>query len=105
MHKNFTATASYRLHPYLSLNLDTNPIPPDSIEKFAKCFSPGVIKIDPRTKAVSVDKNKLRGEAMSREVFRHPEFAGCVNLGRIRDWFLCALFRFFRIAKITNKVV
>ena len=27
---------------------------------------------------------------MSREVLRHKEFDGCVELKRIRDWFICA---------------
>lgn len=26
---------------------------------------------------------------MSREVLRHKEFEGCVDLRRIRDWFIC----------------
>ncbi len=26
---------------------------------------------------------------MSREVLRHKEFEGCVELKRIRDWFIC----------------
>lgn len=26
---------------------------------------------------------------MSREVYRHPEFEGCVQLARVRDHFLC----------------
>lgn len=32
---------------------------------------------------------------MSREVLRHKEFEGCVELKRIRDWFLCAFLLFF----------
>ena len=48
--------------------------------------------VDPKTKAVSVNSDKLREETMSREVFRHPEFEGCVKLGRVRDWFICAWF-------------
>jgi DNA-directed RNA polymerase I and III subunit RPAC1 len=83
------ATASYRLLPHISLG--PNPIPRGSAAKFAACFSPGVIRVDPKTQVVSVDERAVRGESMSREVFRHPEFEGCVKLGRVRDHFLCEL--------------
>ncbi|KJA27581.1 hypothetical protein HYPSUDRAFT_62655 [Hypholoma sublateritium FD-334 SS-4] len=79
------ATASYRLLPYIKI---TKPIPPQHTEKFQRCFSPGVIKIDPRTKEVSVDEEKVRNDSVSREVLRHPEFAGSVELSRVRDYFL-----------------
>ena len=39
------ATASYRLHPLIILNPE-KPVPPHAAKKFAKCFSPGVIKVD-----------------------------------------------------------
>lgn len=39
---------------------------------------------------VSIDERNLRKESMSREVLRHKEFEGCVELKRIRDWFICA---------------
>ncbi|EIN06450.1 RBP11-like subunits of RNA polymerase [Punctularia strigosozonata HHB-11173 SS5] len=81
------ATASYRLLPHIILNPD-KPVPPEYAEKFQKCFAPGVIKVDPKTKAVSVDQKNVRKETMSREVFRHPEFEGCVDLRRVRDYFL-----------------
>jgi DNA-directed RNA polymerase I and III subunit RPAC1 len=48
-----------------------------------------VIKVDPRTKKVSVDKRSVRGEAMSREVLRHPDLANYVKLARVRDHFIC----------------
>lgn len=83
-----TATASYRLLPLVILN-PKKPVPPELAEKFQKCFSPGVIRVDPRTKAVSVDNKKTRMETMSREVYRHPDFEGCVQLARVRDHFLC----------------
>ncbi|KAF9496024.1 insert subdomain of RNA polymerase alpha subunit [Pleurotus eryngii] len=81
------ATASYRLLPYIQLN-PQKPVPPQHAEKFQKCFSKGVIRIDPRTKAVSVDSEAVRDDTVSREVLRHPEFEGCVELKRIRDYFL-----------------
>ncbi|KAG1811142.1 DNA-directed RNA polymerase [Suillus subaureus] len=81
------ATASYRLLPLVILNPE-KPVPRELAEKFQKCFSSGVIRVDPRTKAVSVDSKKMRNETMSREVYRHPEFEGCVQLARVRDHFL-----------------
>ncbi|KIJ70380.1 hypothetical protein HYDPIDRAFT_122123 [Hydnomerulius pinastri MD-312] len=81
------ATASYRLLPKVILN-PQKLVPPHLAEKFQKCFSPGVIRVDPRTKVVSVDETQSRNESMSREVYRHPEFEGCVQLARVRDHFL-----------------
>jgi DNA-directed RNA polymerase I and III subunit RPAC1 len=80
------ATASYRLLPHIEI---TKPIPPHLAEKFQACFSPGVIKIDPITKKVTVDEQNVRKDSVSREVLRHPEFADSVKLGRVRDFFLC----------------
>ncbi|KAK7006745.1 RPOLD domain-containing protein [Favolaschia claudopus] len=74
---NPVATASYRLLPNIVIK---KPIPPHLAEKFQKCFSPGVIRIHPRTKAVT--------DTVSREVLRHPEFEGFVELSRVRDFFL-----------------
>ncbi|KDQ56249.1 hypothetical protein JAAARDRAFT_59156 [Jaapia argillacea MUCL 33604] len=81
------ATASYRLLPLIVLN-PKKPVPPHLAEKFRKCFSPGVIEVDPITKAVSINEEQMRKETMSREVLRHPEFEGCVELKRVRDYFL-----------------
>lgn len=88
-HAKFSAvaTASYRLLPHIILN-PKKPVPPQYAEKFQKCFSPGVINVDPVTKAVSVDERGARKESMSREVLRHPEFEGCVQLARVRDHFI-----------------
>lgn len=81
------ATASYRLMPHIKI---TRPIPPYLAEKFQKCFSPGVIKIDPDTQEVSVDEQSVRNDSVSREVLRHPELADSVELSRVRDFYLCA---------------
>ncbi|KAH0839579.1 DNA-directed RNA polymerase [Lanmaoa asiatica] len=81
------ATASYRLLPEIILN-PAKPVPSNLAEKFQKCFSPGVIRVHPRTKKVSVDEKSARFESMSREVYRHPEFDGCAQLARVRDHFL-----------------
>ncbi|KAF8911698.1 DNA-directed RNA polymerase, partial [Gymnopilus junonius] len=40
------------------------------------------------TKEVSVDEENVRNDTVSREVLRHPEFAGSVELSRVRDYFL-----------------
>ncbi|KAJ8583209.1 hypothetical protein M405DRAFT_875982, partial [Rhizopogon salebrosus TDB-379] len=81
------ATASYRLLPVVILKPE-KPVPPHLAKKFQKCFSPGVIRIDPKTKKVSVDEEAMRKETMSREAYRHPEFEGCFDLARERDYFL-----------------
>ncbi|TFK64840.1 RBP11-like subunits of RNA polymerase [Pluteus cervinus] len=79
------ATATYRLLPHIKIK---KPIPRESVEKFKTCFAPGVIKVDSRTNEVSVDKVAVRKDWVSREVLRHPEFEGVVELGRVRDHFL-----------------
>ena len=84
------ATASYRLLPHIILD-DANPVPPHLATRFRDCFSPGAIKVDPRTKKVSVDQRGVRGETMSREVLRHPDLAEYVRLARVRDHFICTL--------------
>lgn len=88
-HSKFSpvATASYRLLPHVILD-DANPVPPHLATRFQDCFSPGVIKVDPRTKKVSVDERGVRGETMSREVLRHPDLAEYVKLARVRDHFI-----------------
>ncbi|KAH9044336.1 DNA-directed RNA polymerase [Lactarius pseudohatsudake] len=88
-HAKFTsvATASYRSLPDVILD-DENPVPPHLATRFRDCFSPGVIKVDPRTKKVSVDPRGVRGETMSREVLRHPELAEYVKLARVRNHFI-----------------
>jgi len=79
------ATASYCLLPHIKIK---KPIPFHLAQEFQKCFSPGVIKIDPRTQEVSVDEQNVRKDSVSREVLRHPEFADSVDLGRVRDYFI-----------------
>lgn len=96
----YVATASYRLLPKIILNPE-KPVPAHLAEKFKNCFANGVIKINPRTKEVGVDENQARRETMSREVYRHHEFEGCVQLARVRDHFLCAFF-FLRCVILLN---
>lgn len=80
------ATASYRLHPLILLN-PKKPIPRHLAKKFAGCFSPGVVKIG-EDGVVSIDEFGMRKDSVSREVLRHEEFQGSVELRRIRDWFI-----------------
>lgn len=79
------ATASYRLHPLILLN-PAKPVPPHLAKKFADCFSPGVVQV--RGGQISIDLHGMRKDSVSREVLRHEEFAGCVELKRVRDWFI-----------------
>ena len=51
---------------------------------------------------VSIDERNMRKDSVSREVFRHPEFEGCVELRRIRDWFICAFLPPTRYAPLHN---
>ncbi|RDB16866.1 DNA-directed RNA polymerases I and III subunit RPAC1 [Hypsizygus marmoreus] len=89
-HAKFTpvATASYRLLPHIKIK---KPIPPHLAEKFQKCFAPGVIRVDPHTKEVTVDPYKVRMDTVTREVLRHPEFSDSVELSRVRDHFLFSI--------------
>lgn len=81
------ATASYRLLPHIKLR---GPIPEQHQEKFQKCFAPGVIAIRKDKKGESqVVVENPRKDTVSREVLRHKEFEGLVELSRIRDHFLC----------------
>ncbi|KIY44185.1 hypothetical protein FISHEDRAFT_51756 [Fistulina hepatica ATCC 64428] len=79
------ATASYRLLPNIVIK---KPIPRELAYKFQKCFAEGVIDVEPQTKEVSVNPRNLRKDTVSREVLRHPEFDGCVELSRVRDHFI-----------------
>lgn len=80
------ATASYRLHPLIVLN-PNNPVPPHLAKKFAACFSPGVVQVG-KNGEVTIDEHAMRKDSVSREVLRHEEFHGSVELKRIRDWFI-----------------
>ncbi|KAJ3830194.1 DNA-directed RNA polymerase [Lentinula raphanica] len=79
------ATATYRLHPNIVI---TKPIPFERAEEFKKCFSPGVVKVDKKKRAVQIDRDHMRNDTVSREVLRDPEFKDSVELSRIRDWFI-----------------
>lgn len=76
------ATASYRLLPSISILDD---IPLALLPKFQACFPAGVIEIFSGKAVVA----NARADTVSREVLRHPEFEGKVELGRVRDHFIC----------------
>ncbi|EOR01461.1 hypothetical protein E3P92_00458 [Wallemia ichthyophaga] len=80
------ATATYRLLPTVKLH---KPIKSEHAELFRSCFADGVVD-------VREDENgnkqpyyvNPRKDTVSREVLRHAEFDGIVELGRIRDHFI-----------------
>jgi len=82
------ATASYRLLPLIKIK---EPILGEDARFFQKCFPVGVIGLEKDTvtgedKAVVKD---ARRDTVSREVLRHDRFKGKVELGRVRDHFIC----------------
>lgn len=77
------ATASYRLLPCIEV---LKPIPEPLIPKFIACFPEGVVE---RGGKNGVQVANARADTVSREVLRHPEFEGMVELGRVQDYFLC----------------
>lgn len=79
-----SATASYRLLPTISILGD---IPRPLQPKFQACFPAGVIDISSGEVVVA----NPRADTVSREVLRHSEFEGKVELGRVRDHFICTL--------------
>ncbi|KAH7101180.1 DNA-directed RNA polymerase [Auriculariales sp. MPI-PUGE-AT-0066] len=88
-------TASYRLLPHIKID---KSIPPELCDKFASCFSPGVIAVERNANGEkTVRVADARPDTMSREVLRHPEFEGMVSLSRIRDFFLCKFLHFLKI--------
>lgn len=80
------ATASYRLMPAIVIK---KPIPAHLCEKFARCFAPGVIEISETAGKKTVRVANPRKDTLSREVYRHPEFREAVDLGRVRDHYIC----------------
>ena len=62
-------------------------------ERLQSRFSPGIIKIETKTRALGVDERNLRKASVNREALGHPE---SVALGRARDFFfLCMSILFF----------
>lgn len=80
------STASYRLLPTVKLH---KPIPSKDVELFKSCFAPGVVDVSEDGKGNKVAHYvNPRKDTVSREVLRHKEFDGIVELGRIRDHFI-----------------
>ncbi|KAF8312317.1 RBP11-like subunits of RNA polymerase [Clavulina sp. PMI_390] len=81
------ATASYRLLPRINIR---GPIPPEHQQLFQQCFPEGVIgrRKNPNTGEQEVYVKDARKDTVSREVLRHDEFDGLVDLTRVRDFFL-----------------
>ncbi|RHZ86907.1 hypothetical protein Glove_42g50 [Diversispora epigaea] len=83
------ATATYRLMPEIIVKEE---ITGDLADKFAACFSKGVIDVvekeinDEMVKTAKVVNPRL--DTVSREVLRHKEFDNKVELTRIRDHFI-----------------
>lgn len=76
------ATCGYRLLPVIRLK---EPIRGKAAERLQQCFPAGVIDIvGGEAKVVGA-----RNDTVSREVLRHEEFKGKVELGRVRDHFIC----------------
>ncbi|KDN46168.1 hypothetical protein RSAG8_04395, partial [Rhizoctonia solani AG-8 WAC10335] len=80
------ATASYRLMPHVIFR---QPIPPELCDKFVSCFPAGVFAVEQDAKGrKKVAVKDMRKDTVSREVLRHKEFDGMVELTRIRDFFM-----------------
>ncbi|XP_065184334.1 DNA-directed RNA polymerases I and III subunit RPAC1-like [Sycon ciliatum] len=83
------ATASYRLMPEITI---TSPIPEEFVEKFAKCFTPGVVEIEEDETGRKVPKVvNPRVDTCSREVLRHDDLKDNVRLSRVRDHFIFSI--------------
>jgi len=80
------ATAFYRLLPSITITKD---IFDNDAVRFQKCFSPGVIELEPtddgRKKAVV--KN-ARYDTCSRNVYRYDDLKNCVELEKVKDHFI-----------------
>ncbi|KAJ1971669.1 DNA-directed RNA polymerase core subunit rpc40 [Dimargaris verticillata] len=79
------ATASYRLLPHIDIKQE---ITGDLADKFQKCFPPGVVEVVTEHGVKKAKVANHRKDTVSREVLRHKEFEGMVELKRVRDHFL-----------------
>ena len=76
------ATCGYRLLPQITIK---EPIRGKAAERFQKCFPKGVVEVVEGEAKVVAPRN----DTVSREVLRHEEFRGKVELGRVKDHFIC----------------
>ncbi|KAL7272601.1 DNA-directed RNA polymerase core subunit rpc40 [Rhizina undulata] len=81
-------TASYRLLPVIEIKA---PITGKSAERFAACFPAGVIGFEEENGEKKALVKNARNDTVSREVLRHEEFKGKVELGRVRDHFIFSI--------------
>lgn len=79
------ATAFYRLLPEIRL---TREVRGKDAFLLQKCFSPGVIGINENDQAYVKD---ARYDTCSRNVYRYPELADCVEMSRIRDHYIFSI--------------
>ena len=79
----FSATASYRLLPEVTL---TREVRGSEASLLQSCFAPGVISLDSEGRAYVRD---ARYDTCSRNVFRYDEIKDAVILSRVRDHFIC----------------
>lgn len=82
------ATASFRLLPLIQIK---EPICGEDARFFQKCFPTGVIGLE-RDEVSGEDMavvKDARRDTVSRECLRHDRFKGKVELGRVRDHFIC----------------
>ena len=79
------ATAFYRLLPEIRLMREVRGKDAFLLQK---CFSPGVIGINENDQAYVKD---ARYDTCSRNVYRYPELADCVEMSRIRDHYIFSI--------------
>merc|ERR1719260_426025 len=80
------STAFYRLMPSITL---LRPIRGEAALRLQKCFSPGVISLEPGNdgQKVAVVTNP-RLDSCSRNVYRHEDLKGAVSLEKVKDHFI-----------------
>lgn len=94
----FTATASYRLLPEITL---TREVLGGQAVLLQSCFSPGVIGIDSEGRAYVKD---ARYDTCSRNIYRHDDIKDAALLSRIRNHFICMLNSDISLLKVYSMV-
>lgn len=85
------ATASYRLMPAITL---TKSVRDKDADLLQSCFSPGVIEVveqetSSKQKYREARVKNARYDSCSRNVFRYDHLKNSVELGRVKDHFIC----------------
>ena len=83
------STAFYRLMPLISL-VPGKAVAGEKAQRLQKCFSPGVIGLEanPAGGEPRAVVEQPRLDSCSRNVFRYPDLAECVELGKQKDHFI-----------------